>query len=230
MKTVRAKEERRAESACVRQSTINQWRVTSGEWLVASGEWRVARGEGIALPARQLRSNPQSLIPNPLPRGAGQSNNQQSTIGRPPSPGKKGTVPDQPAVGARRNGPEGASHKWGLSPFSRPSPVPRSAFTLVELLVTITIIGILAGMVMAALQKTRQSAREYATKATIAKLNSIIMERYESYMNRRVPIQIPTGTQPKAAAQMRLNAIRELMRLEMPDCRADVTTGINSPH
>jgi pantoate--beta-alanine ligase len=32
--------------------------------------------------------------------------------------GKKGTVPDQPSVGARRNGPEGASHKWGVSPFS----------------------------------------------------------------------------------------------------------------
>ena len=32
--------------------------------------------------------------------------------------GKKGTDPDQPSVSARRNGPEGASHKWGLSPFS----------------------------------------------------------------------------------------------------------------
>ena len=30
---------------------------------------------------------------------------------------EKGTVPDLPAVGARRNGPKGASHKWGLSPF-----------------------------------------------------------------------------------------------------------------
>ena len=29
----------------------------------------------------------------------------------------KGTVPDQPSVGALRNGPKGASHKWGLSPF-----------------------------------------------------------------------------------------------------------------
>jgi outer membrane protein assembly factor BamB len=40
--------------------------------------------------------------------------------------GKKGAVSicrDQPSVGAR---PEGASHKWGLSPFSRPD-VPQSA-------------------------------------------------------------------------------------------------------
>ncbi len=35
---------------------------------------------------------------------------------------KKGTVPDQPPVGARRNGPEGAAHKWGLSPFSGTAP------------------------------------------------------------------------------------------------------------
>ena len=33
---------------------------------------------------------------------------------------EKGTVPDQPLVGARRNGPEGAAHKWGLSPFPLP--------------------------------------------------------------------------------------------------------------
>ena len=37
---------------------------------------------------------------------------------------EKGTVPDQPLVGARRNGPEGATHKWGLSPFPLPFPLP----------------------------------------------------------------------------------------------------------
>jgi hypothetical protein len=35
-----------------------------------------------------------------------------------PLRGKKGTVPDQPSVGARRNGPKGAAHRGGLSPFS----------------------------------------------------------------------------------------------------------------
>ena len=103
-----------------------------------------------------------------------------------------------------------------------PSPIPRG-FTLVELLVTITIIGILAGMMLGALQMARQTAREAATKATIAKLNNIIMQRYESYMTRRVPIQIPPSTPPPLAARLRLYAIRDLMRMEMPDSLADIT-------
>jgi len=88
--------------------------------------------------------------------------------------------------------------------------------------VTITIIGIMAGMMMGALQMARNSGKESATKATITKLNSIIMQRYESYMTRRVPIQIPVGTTPAVAARMRLDAIRDLMRMEMPDHYADI--------
>jgi prepilin-type N-terminal cleavage/methylation domain-containing protein len=105
-----------------------------------------------------------------------------------------------------------------LSPLLSPL---RPAFTLIELLVTITIIGILAGMMLGALQMARTSAREAATKATIAKLNTIIMRRYESYMTRRVPIST-SGQAPSAAAKMRVDCIRDLMRLEMPDFFTDI--------
>ena len=44
-----------------------------------------------------------------------------------------------------------------------PNP-SRSAFTLVEMLVTVTIIGILAAMSFGALQMAREAARETATK------------------------------------------------------------------
>ena len=101
----------------------------------------------------------------------------------------------------------------------------RKAFTMMELLVVVVIIAILAAMVLGALQMARQAAREAATKATIAKLNNIIMQRYESYLTRRVPIQILPGTQPRAAAQMRLDAIRDLMRMEMPDAKSDIASG-----
>ena len=105
-----------------------------------------------------------------------------------------------------------------------PSPLsPRSGFTLVEMLVVVTIIGILAAMSFGALQMAREAAREIATKSTIAKLNNVILRRYESYRTRRVPIRIPPIATPRQAAEIRLAAIRDLMRMEMPERWNDVS-------
>jgi prepilin-type N-terminal cleavage/methylation domain-containing protein len=133
-------------------------------------------------------------------------------------------------IGGRRTAegfPSPASGRGagGEGTADRRLPTVPSAFTLIELLVTITIIGILAGMVLGALQMARRTGREAATKATIVKLNNIIMQRYESYRTRRAPINIPAGTPPPVAARMRLDAIRDLMRMEMPDAAADITDG-----
>jgi hypothetical protein len=60
------------------------------------------------------------------------------------------------------------------------------------------------------------------------------MERWESYATRRVGVTQPIGlsqadvatwSQPAAAKERRLLAIRDLMRMEMPDDRADVDNG-----
>jgi prepilin-type N-terminal cleavage/methylation domain-containing protein len=113
------------------------------------------------------------------------------------------------------------------SPEISPSPhLPfslsvRPAFTLIELLVTITIIGIMAGMMFGAIGMAREASAKAATKATIAKLNSIIMARYESYLTRRVPIST-AGLAPSEAKIDRLYAIRDLIRMEMPDRQYDV--------
>ena len=96
----------------------------------------------------------------------------------------------------------------------------RGGFTLIELLIVVTIIGMLAGIMMGALQKTRETARAARTKATIVKLNDIIMQKYESFRTRRVPV--PTGLAPKNVALARGNRIRDLMRMEMPDRWNDV--------
>jgi prepilin-type N-terminal cleavage/methylation domain-containing protein len=110
-----------------------------------------------------------------------------------------------------------------LIPSNPQSPIPnRSGFTLVEMLVTVTIIGILTGVVFGALQLARNAAREAATKATIAKLDAIITQRYESYLTRRVPIRIPPTLTPRQAAEVRLAAIRDLMRMEMPERYNDI--------
>jgi prepilin-type N-terminal cleavage/methylation domain-containing protein len=113
-----------------------------------------------------------------------------------------------------------ASHGKSVPRLSSPAPY---GFTLTELLVVITIIGMLAAMSLGALQVSREAGREYATKATIAKLHTIMMAKYESYLHRRVPVSFAgLNLRPEQIAQDRLYAIRDIMRMEMPDRQMDV--------
>ena len=94
------------------------------------------------------------------------------------------------------------------------APLPTSsAFTLVELLVTMTIISIVAGLALSGLAGARQRAKIDKSKSTIRKLHEIVMPQYESYLSRRV-----SGT----TAAERLAAVRLLMVQEMPDQWLDV--------
>ena len=95
-------------------------------------------------------------------------------------------------------------------------------FTLVELLVVVLIIVILATVVMFAMFAATESARVARTKSMVARINDLLVPIWESYRTRRVPINIPVGTSPQAAAKMRLDAIRELMRMEIPERKSDV--------
>jgi prepilin-type N-terminal cleavage/methylation domain-containing protein len=94
-------------------------------------------------------------------------------------------------------------------------------FTMVEMLVTITIIGILAAATLGVVAAAQESARKAKTRATIAKLDNIISRLYESYRTRRVPIDT-SGLDPQMAADMRLKALRHLMRMEMPERPSDI--------
>jgi prepilin-type N-terminal cleavage/methylation domain-containing protein len=121
---------------------------------------------------------------------------------------------------ARRTDCQSVLPLWGRLPIC---PTARRGFTLVELLVVIVILTMLSALVVVALRGAQESAREAKTKATIAKLHGIVMEIHESYRTRRVPITIPPGMSPSVAAQMRLQALRDLMRMEMPEGWNDVT-------
>ncbi|NLE38291.1 MAG: type II secretion system protein, partial [Pirellulaceae bacterium] len=112
---------------------------------------------------------------------------------------------------------------------------PRPAFrgfTLIDLLVAVTIIAILATIGLGALNSARESARVAKTQATVTKLHYLIMNKYDSYRTRRLPINT-VGMNPNVAARARLNAVRDLMRMEMPDRFTDITdgplTGITQP-
>lgn len=141
------------------------------------------------------------------------------------------------------------------------------AFTLIELLITITIIGVMASMVLLATYSAMEEAKAMKTRALIAKLDAIIKAKWESYATRRVPVSItneftdannngicdldpeeyvdlngnnspdpgefqdlngdgiPQTYSLRVRAKMRLDALRDIMRLELPDRWSDVEDG-----
>jgi prepilin-type N-terminal cleavage/methylation domain-containing protein len=101
----------------------------------------------------------------------------------------------------------------------------RSGFTLVELMISIMILGILTTLILSAMSSAMEAAREDRTEAQIRKLHELIMQRWESYELRRVPSRIAfnaTNRTPDAMAKHRVDRIRELMRMEMPDRLTDI--------
>lgn len=107
----------------------------------------------------------------------------------------------------------------------------RSAFTMVELLVVVLLLSILGGLVANAMFGAMESARVSRTRAQITRLDTLVRELYADYLYRRVPIQIdysgnasvsPPPLPPRVAAEIRLDAIREMMRMELPDRITDV--------
>lgn len=98
----------------------------------------------------------------------------------------------------------------------------RRGFTVQELMIVIAIMGLLVAFSFGAFNAAVAHSRTSRTKVIIAKLDQIVMERWESYRTRPVPIRSAGGTDPRTAALNRLNALRELMRMEMPNTIADV--------
>jgi prepilin-type N-terminal cleavage/methylation domain-containing protein len=110
------------------------------------------------------------------------------------------------------------------SAIQNPKLALRRSFTLMELLIVLLIITILAALAMSAMAGATELAREQRTRAILTKLDQLIMDQYEGYRTRAVPVRMMAGTNPRVAAQNRLNGLRELMRLEMPDRISDLCT------
>lgn len=125
------------------------------------------------------------------------------------------------------------SFRIPLSSASRPwrHSAIRTGLTLIELLITITILATLAAVFLGVTNAAMESSRSARTKSTISKIHSLLMERWDNYSTRRIELNqglddAIAGLNPNVrgyvAADARLLATRELMKLEMPDRWSDV--------
>lgn len=129
----------------------------------------------------------------------------------------------------------------------------RRAVTLIELLITMTIMAIIAAAILGTAAAAIEGAREKKTQSLITKLHTLLMERYASYETRRIDVDpritreldkwvaaastpVEFQTRSTARGQMladaRLLGLRELMKKEMPDRQGDVvhqTTILTQP-
>lgn len=116
----------------------------------------------------------------------------------------------------------------------------RGGFTLVELMVVILIIGILTSLFLLALAKATETAKAARTRSLITKIHNMLMARWDAYRTIRLPITAEAkGTGGNAdlfnasneqqryrqnVARRRLFALRELLRMEMPDRYEDIVS------
>ena len=95
----------------------------------------------------------------------------------------------------------------------------RNGFTLVELLVSLTVIAVIAGMVAIAVSGANRQARETRAQALTNALNLISLQIYEESTRRRV--ELPAGFSTKEARG--LSALmwkRDWLRCSFPDRRS----------
>lgn len=101
-------------------------------------------------------------------------------------------------------------------------------FTLVELLVVISIIGIMSGMFVVAYRGAQQESNSQKTRSTVQKISDVITSRMQDYETYNVPISIPSTAVPlnqgagfpdraRLVERAKLLLLREIIRTEMPD-------------
>ncbi len=128
-----------------------------------------------------------------------------------------------------RRGRPSVRRRLGSKLETRNSQLAPRGLTLIELLITISILTTLAAMFLGASNAAMESARSARTKTTINKIHTLLMERWGSYTTRRVDVDTTAMTAPPPTGQqmagIRLSALRLLMQLEIPDRWSDIIGG-----
>ena len=98
----------------------------------------------------------------------------------------------------------------------------RSGFTLVELLLAISIMAVLATMTLALMRSATEDAKESATLARISKIEAMLQLELENYEVRRLPISLANlellaGTADRNVIRdLKRQIIADLISAEMP--------------
>jgi prepilin-type N-terminal cleavage/methylation domain-containing protein len=105
----------------------------------------------------------------------------------------------------------------------RDGVVLRRGFSLVELLVALSIMTLLLGLIGAAVSAARTTSKRQATQLLIEKLDAIIQQQFATYSSRTVvlPGGVPAGF-PGAASYRSWYLRRNLITADMPDRWTDV--------
>lgn len=97
----------------------------------------------------------------------------------------------------------------------------RNGFTLVEILVSIVISGIIASMLTVALRGANRQAKELRARTMIERLNYLMLQIYEEESERLVPSP-PTIYSGESRALMSLMWKHDWLRCSLPDRREDI--------
>ncbi len=98
----------------------------------------------------------------------------------------------------------------------------RKGFTLVELMIVCAIMAIMATLVVFAMFGATEAAKKQKTEALVARIDAVLRNKWESYQTRRVPFDL-TGASSAVAGRAKIDALHDLMRMELPDRWTDVT-------
>ena len=107
----------------------------------------------------------------------------------------------------------------------------RDGFTLVELLVVISIIGFMSGMFLVAYRGASQESNIQKTRSTVQKISEVLNARMDEYINYPIALRNSVAALPPNMVSWdasketvsvlrergRLLVLRDLIRMEMPD-------------
>ena len=99
---------------------------------------------------------------------------------------------------------------------------PHAGFTLVELLVVLAIITLISSFMLVAVGELRIMTQHSRTKQQVEKLHTLLMQKWDEVTNRPLPIRMPPNANMVNAGRVRLNAVRELQRIELPERISDI--------